>query len=109
MEIKFLFVLSIHFLTFFNQCSCSSAIRLLEDLFDFYAKTIHLKKNIPSLEKKYSLLINEINASNPGDIEKNSFIEFISFCDGVKTSHSLQGYYAIGISTGTVSSKQMNW
>lgn len=56
---------------------------------------------------KCNLLINEINTDDPGTIEKQNYLEFVSFCDGVRRSVSLQNYYVIGISTGTANTKQM--
>lgn len=54
------------------------------------------------------LLVNEINADSPTDIKKTDFLEFVSYCNGVKKGISLQGYKVIGITTGTIGASQMS-
>lgn len=53
------------------------------------------------------LLINELNSGSPGNLGKNNFLEFTSYCGGDRTSIPLQGFKVIGISTGTTHANQI--
>lgn len=48
-----------------------------------------------------SVVINELNSNDPVKPERKEFIELVSFCNGYKKEHTLQGHKLIVLTTGT--------